>query len=100
MSSTQGFQLWTVPTTGQYTFEVVGAGSQGPRSSNSARSTRIGGKGAKVTGTFNLNAGNQILITVGQYGYDYYAGGGGGGTFVALGNDKNTATPMIIAGGG
>ncbi len=30
----------------------------------------------------------------------FLAVGGGGGTFVALGSDYTTATPLIVAGGG
>ncbi|MFA4834123.1 MAG: hypothetical protein WC619_04750, partial [Patescibacteria group bacterium] len=80
-------QTWTVPETGTYTIEADGAQGGGI-------DPYIGGLGAKMVGTFSLNAGDQIKILVGQAGSTYT--GGGGGTFVT--RDDNT--PLIIAGGG
>jgi hypothetical protein len=88
-----GIQNWTVPTTGTYTIETAGAvGGLGT-------ATYSGGLGARMTGTFELTAGQVIQVLVGQSGEDwvgYKAGGGGGGSFVVLSNDD----PLIIAGGG
>ncbi len=87
-------QTWTVPATGTYRITTYGA--QGGNNS----SGHSGGKGAKMSGDFNLIAGEQIKILVGQQGTNVsvtcQAAGGGGGTFVTL----NDNTPLIIAGGG
>ena len=86
--------------TGIYVIEVSGAsGASGKASSNDPG--RLGGLGAKISGTFKLQQGTQLKILVGQEGHrtDKYgdvAGGGGGASFVALLNN----TPLIIAGGG
>ena len=88
-------QTFTAPTTGTYTIITAGAsGGQGDGLSP--------GKGAKIQGDFQLTAGEQLKILVGQKGGDgtggsSRAGGGGGGTFVvkAIGN-----APLLIAGGG
>ena len=86
--------------TGIYVIEVSGA--QGASSKNSSYDPwRLGGLGAKISGTFKLQQGTQLKILVGQEGHrtDKFgdmAGGGGGASFVALLNN----TPLIIAGGG
>ena len=85
--------------TGIYVIEVSGASGA---SSNDTVSWRLGGLGAKISGTFKLYQGTQLKILVGQEGLcskGFTAdapGGGGGGSFVALLNN----TPLIIAGGG
>ena len=87
--------------TGIYVIEVSGA--SGASSKNSSNDTwRLGGLGAKISGTFKLQQGTQLKILVGQEGnrnegFSVIApGGGGGASFVALLNN----TPLIIAGGG
>ncbi len=61
-----------------------------------------GGPGAKVSGLFELEAGDKLKILVGQMGLDRYGGynstrgGGGGGSFVVDSNNN----PLLIAGGG
>jgi len=87
VTSSNGIQLWTVPQTGVYTIDARGArgGTYPGRIS--------GGNGAQMVGTFNLTAGQQIKILVGQEGY---YGGGGGGSFVAT----SANVPLIVAGGG
>ena len=88
-----GIQSWTVPHTGTYTIIVYGA--QGAIGSSS--SSKAGGKGAKISGHFNLTKDDVIKILVGQQGLEGdYMGGGGGGTYVVT--SDNTA--LIIAGGG
>ena len=96
-----GIQIWTVPLTGIYVIEVSGA--SGASSKNSYNDPwRLGGLGAKISGTFELNQGTQLKILVGQEGHRGEGfivdapGGGGGGSFVTLLNN----TPLIIAGGG
>ena len=88
-----GIQSWTVPYTGTYTITVYGA--QGAIGSSS--SSKAGGKGAKISGEFNLTKDAVIKILVGQQGLEGdYMGGGGGGSFVVASDD----TALIIAGGG
>ncbi|MFL3001762.1 MAG: hypothetical protein ACJZ0Y_06325 [Cytophagales bacterium] len=88
-----GIQSWTVPYTGTYTITVYGA--QGAIGSSS--SSKAGGKGAKISGQFNLTKDDVIKILVGQQGLEGdYMGGGGGGSYVVT--SDNTA--LIIAGGG
>ena len=89
--------------TGIYVIEVSGAsGASSKNSSNDPVFWRLGGLGAKISGTFKLYQGTKLKILVGQeglrgkdFGIDA-PGGGGGGSFVALLNN----TPLIIAGGG
>lgn len=87
-------QTWTVPETGKYKIDALGA------EGGKALATYLGGKGAKMTGTFDLVAGQQLKILVGQKGFDSNSGnrggGGGGGSFVTHLNNS----PVIIAGGG
>ena len=88
-----GIQEWIVPLSGDYTIEACGA--QGA----SGTTTYVGGKGACVTGTFALTAGESLYIAVGQIGLGKGSssnGGGGGGTFVVGEGD----VPLLIAGGG
>ena len=87
--------------TGSYVIEAAGAsGGNGLDYSASHARWKLGGLGAKITGTFQLNQGTQLKILVGQEGTTVYglyrAGAGGGGTFVTLWDD----TPLIVAGGG
>ena len=91
-----GIQQWTVPHTGDYRIEAIGAaGGYDPR----INSSQYRGRGARMIGTFRLNKGEVIQVLVGQEGginKASYSSGGGGGTFVVRGAD----TPLIIAGGG
>ncbi len=89
MSST-GIQVWTVPRTGNYRFEVAGA---------SGGVTSISGFGAVVTGTVSLTEGQTVNILVGQMGSTHATGnsdGGGGGSFVQRGD----GTLLFVGGGG
>ena len=85
-----GIQLWTVPVSGLYQFNVAGA-----RGGGSAP-----GAGRIVTGRVLLTEGDVLKIIVGQEGIvgtgNAATGGGGGGSFVAT----STNTPMFVAGGG
>ena len=89
--------------TGSYVIEAAGAsGGNGLDHSVSPADWKLGGLGAKITGTFQLNQGTKINILVGQEGttatvvWPYTPGTGGGGSFVTLSDD----TPLIVAGGG
>ncbi|CAH3137353.1 unnamed protein product [Pocillopora meandrina] len=87
-----GIQLWTVPHTGKYRIETIGAsGGYGEDS------VINGGRGARMIGNFMLTKDEIIRILVGQRGRGTKkTAGGGGGTFVVRGDNK----PLIIAGGG
>ena len=89
-----GYQKWTVPANGAYTIEAVGA-----RGGN--QPSQMGGLGAYIRGDFNLTAGQELTIVVGQAGANNPNIGngtsGGGGTFVVA--DSNN-TPLVVAGGG
>lgn len=90
----KGVQIWSVPSSGRYTIEALGA-----RGGNKAPGT--GGSGARIVGSFDLSAGDVLRIHVGQQGQDCpnrastNGSGGGGGSFVFL-NGK----AILIAGGG
>jgi len=91
VTSTNGIQFWTVPTTGVYSIEATGAQGYGP----------FGGRGARIKGDFSLTAGDVLKIVVGQEGVAFSGAGtnqygGGGGSFVT----DNTNTPYVVAGGG
>ena len=58
--NTQGIQEWTVPSTGNYIIEASGASG-----GSSPNSNRLGGKGAKIKGTFTLTEGTVLKIVVG-----------------------------------
>ena len=91
-----GIQLWTVPYTGDYLVEAVGAAGGYDTGNHSAQ---YRGRGARMIGTFSLCQGEIIHILIGQEGginKVRYGSGGGGGTFVVRGSN----TPLIIAGGG
>ncbi|MDD2745871.1 MAG: hypothetical protein PHU93_05010, partial [Candidatus Gracilibacteria bacterium] len=87
--STNGIQLWTVPSTGTYTIDTYGA--------KGGAGSFIGGNGTRMKGDFDLTRGQIIKILVGQIGGNYsYTAGGGGGTFIST----SANIPLIIAGGG
>ncbi|MCO6494749.1 MAG: PKD domain-containing protein, partial [Bacteroidetes bacterium] len=92
VTSLSGIQVWHVPDDGTYQITVAGA-KGGDYNSGSY----YGGKGATMQGTFDLNAGEEIYILVGQKGNNGTGGGGGGGTYVV---NKTTNTVLIVAGGG
>jgi len=57
MSPVQGVQMLTIPATGSYRFEVIGA--RGGRCEN------IGGFGATVSATITLQANKKLYCVVG-----------------------------------
>jgi hypothetical protein len=107
---TQGIQELTVPETGTYEFEVVGAG--GGYHSHLPSSTSSKPLGAKITARLDLNMGNKINILVGQRGEDIgtyvssmtstesdnAGAGGGGGSYVFV--NASDTEPLLVAGGG
>ena len=91
-----GIQNWTVPYTGDYRIEAIGAAGGYDKWINS---THYRGRGARMIGTFRLTKGEVIQILVGQEGginTERLTSGGGGGAFVVSGNN----TALIVAGGG
>lgn len=104
VSLSNGIQLWSVPVTGSYVIEATGAsGANGTYYSYSQPLVwRLGGLGAKITGTFQLSQGVYLKILVGQEGaissfsYGNMPGGGGGASLVSFMNNS----PLIVAGGG
>ena len=61
--------MWTVPVTGSYVIEAAGAsGGNGSNLVVSPAHRKLGGLGAKITGTFQLNQGTKLKILVGQEG--------------------------------
>lgn len=95
---TQGYQLWTVPTDGDYEVTVIGAvGGTGINPST----TGAAGRGARMVSTLSLTKGNKLQIIVGQQGGNGsgscgFDGGGGGGSFVFT----EGGTCLMAAGGG
>lgn len=90
-----GIQIWTVPHTGQYRIEAIGAAGGYGKDSDK----RFRGRGTRIIGTFDLSKGEVVKILVGQEGWidlRYSSSGGGGGSFVVTKNN----TPLVIAGGG
>lgn len=106
-SSLQGFQVWTVPTTGNYQFQLAGARSGMGTGAYSGSTSQYTGSGAIIQATLPLTQGQKLVMVVGQVNdstgsqqstYATYLGyGGGGGTFVAL--SGSTITPLLVAGG-
>jgi hypothetical protein len=95
VTSTSGIQYWVVPATGLYLIEAFGGQGYGD----------FGGRGAHISGEFNLSVGDTLKILVGQMAGPYLnfpastynnQFGGGGGSFVTLADN----TPLIVAGGG
>ena len=95
VTSVGGIQNWTVPVTAPYRIEAFGGQGYGT----------FGGRGAHISGEFNLTAGTTLKILVGQMGAPYLAFpgttynhqfGGAGGSFVTLTDN----TPLVVAGGG
>lgn len=96
-----GFQIWTVPTTG--TYRITAKGAQG----FSASTGRTGGEGAVIQGDFFLSKDDKLRILVGQEGSGITggSGGGGGGSFITkyipiLANTSNNDILIIAPGGG
>lgn len=94
--NTQGVQEWTVPFSGNYSFEVVGAHGAAATTATNVR----GGRSVKITATRSLTAGDIVYIVVGQAGTaDASNGGGGGASFVSIGS-RTATTNLLVAGGG
>jgi len=91
-----GIQNWSVPISGEYQVEAIGASGGFDTYANSRQ---YRGRGARMIGTFSLIKGEIIQILIGQEGginTVSRTSGGGGGSFVV----RRGAIPLIIAGGG
>jgi hypothetical protein len=55
----KGYQIWTVGTTGSY--DIIAGGASG-----ASYGSYNGGRGAVVSTTYNLTAGDKIIIAIGQ----------------------------------
>uniref|UniRef100_A0A1I8I814 WSC domain-containing protein n=2 Tax=Macrostomum lignano TaxID=282301 RepID=A0A1I8I814_9PLAT len=92
-------QLVNITLTGCYRIEVAGA-----RGGDNIYRFTVGGNGSWIAGSFNLTAGTQLAIVVGQAGGSVHSydtrdcgSGGGGGSFVYEIADEHL---LIAAGGG
>ena len=99
-----GKQTWTVPETASYIFTVRGAGGGGGGQYNTSAGISPG-KGAIVTFTASLIAGDQVTIAVGHVGTSGSStsscgGGSGGGGGASWVYDVTNSQLMCVAGGG
>lgn len=91
-----GYQRWTVGQGGQYYFTLVST-------IGGLTDQNVRGRGGVVEGYYNLSAGDQLLIAVGQGVPDYagdHCNGAGGACWVALGGNIATAEMLMVAAGG
>jgi len=102
----QGYQKWTINTSGLYNLVAGGAESDNNLNGETAP---LPGKGIVINTSINLQKDDIIIILVGQYGGSYTdetSQAGGGGTFVVKYNGtgninlESSWTPILIAGGG
>ena len=71
-----GYQQWTVPRTGTYSIETLGAGA--PKQT-AQPGNAVASKGARMRADYQLQQGDVLLILVGQPPkVDHYHGGAGG----------------------
>jgi hypothetical protein len=94
MTNDNGIQLWTVPRTGNYKIQAIGAAGINNRNYCKGRDIEI---------TIKLNKDEIIRILVGQMGskgaYNNQSGGGGG-TFVVRGTQSEPNAILVAGGGG
>lgn len=92
-NTSNGIQLWTVPSTGTYRIQAIGA--------SGGTGTRTQGYAVSMQGDFSLISGEVLQIVTGQVGQTQgNAGAGGGGTYVTRAPHNNNGSILIIAGGG
>jgi hypothetical protein len=96
--TTQGVQIFTIPTTGTYNLTIAGARGGQYQPGLGA------GKGAQLIVTTTFTIGDKVSIVVGQQGgyqhlaagsTEFYWGGGGGGSFFFAASGS-----LIAAAGG
>ena len=93
VKSTRRIHKIRIPSDGHYNITAKGAkGADGK--------VHYGGRGAIISGTFALKAGDVLTVLVGTMSTRSVCNtGGGGGTFVAL-NETSQENLLIVAGGG
>ena len=84
----EGFQTLTIPKSGTYSFEVIGAGV-----------SYAGLHGARINGKIRLERGEKITVALGQKGTRGY-GSGSGATFVVKETGNRPESLFIAAGAG
>lgn len=95
MGKTGTIQTYTITVSG--TYFIVARGAQG----GTGLRTGTGGKGALVSGNFELLAGDEIKILVGQMGTNNENRvSGGGATFVVRERAGEDPLLLLVAGGG
>jgi hypothetical protein len=95
-NATSGIQTFTIPA-GVNVVIIEANGAEG-----GAVLPNVGGKGARMKGTFSVSPGQVLHIVVGQLGLSQATnncngGGGGGGSFVYF---AGAPQPLVAAGGG
>jgi len=107
VSGKQGFQIWTVPTTG--TYRITAKGAQGGSTAGNGTYSNSPGNGAHISADIALVKGTKIVIIVGQSGEypvgssrDNTGAGGGGATWILKENftTANDQVYMVAGGGG
>ena len=98
----QGIQSFIIPVDGVYTIKAAGA--RGGFNSEYGDLRTDAGRGAVISGDFNLDKGSVINIVVGQVGANGYGNSntgasGGGGSFVYTGYPSGSGL-LLAAGGG
>jgi hypothetical protein len=103
-----GFQLFTIPVTGNYLIDAKGAeGGRNIIGGTGAQTLKSPGQGAHVSARFYLTKGTKIVMIVGQKptamtSYTKpYGGGGGGATWVLKpGTFTSSNDVYLVAGAG
>jgi hypothetical protein len=106
--TTQGIQEWTVPKSGTYRISAKGGAGGDSEHATPRGHPNSGGKGAIISGDFDLEKGEIIKILVGHKGEtargtdttSWGGGGGGGGSFVVRSPYNIVSSILVIAGGG
>ena len=105
-----GFQIWTVPKSGEY--QLSARGAKGGNNGRVGDDVKIGGQPAETYGRTWLNKGTKLAIVVGQPGEDggtigYAAsvddgcgGGGGGASWIMKVQAGEALVLLAVAGGG
>ena len=100
--SNPGVTNWTVPggSGDTYQIEIEVRGGDGGDFLWGVNPSSAGGAGATLRGAFTVHGGDQMMIVVGQSGFDAIGspggGGGGGGSAVVINNSE----VLIAAGAG
>ncbi len=101
-----GEYTFTVPGMSSETFliEIEARGGDGGDFLWGTNPQTDGGQGATMGASFNVNGGDELLIIVGQSGFDAIGspggGGGGGGTAVIINNTEVLIAAAAGGGGG